>query len=168
MGYRGTRKFSIYNKNYLRNSDGVFFVFDLSNEESFFDLEKWYELYKNEKGDKINGVILGNKSDLVRKVNYEDVDKYAKEKNLKYFETSAKLDKSIKKAIVSLLEVIIKSRIHYNKLSPNDCLESENVISFDEPNKENNEIFQLEPQTFEEESCLDQFCKSINPRNWFV
>ena len=48
-------------------------MFDLSCEESFDDLDSWYEFYINEKGDeKINGVILGNKSDLNRQVSYED------------------------------------------------------------------------------------------------
>ena len=118
----GQENFNALTKNYLRNADGVIFVFDLSNEESFDDLENWYELYKNEKGEeKINGVILGNKSDLIRQVDYEDAEKYAKEKYLKYFETSAKLDKSIKKSIISLLEVIIKSKINYR--DPNSIRE---------------------------------------------
>ena len=36
-------------KIYLRQSDGVLFVFDLSNKESFDKLELWYDLYKKEK-----------------------------------------------------------------------------------------------------------------------
>ena len=90
-------KFIAITKNYLKNSVGVFFVFDLSNEESFDDLETWYEFYKNKKGeDKINGVILGNESYFIRQVSYEDAIYFSKEKGLNNFEISAKLDKIIK------------------------------------------------------------------------
>ena len=94
--------------------------------KSFDDLDSWYEFYINEKGDeKINGVILGNKSDLNRQVSYEDAQKFADEKGLEYFETSAKLDKGIKKAIVSLLEEITESKTLYNSLRSVNSLKSE-------------------------------------------
>ena len=92
-------------------------------------MDSWYDFYSNEKGDeKINGVILGNKSDLVRQVSFEDAQKFAIEKGLKYFETSAKLDKNNKKAIASLLEEIIESKALFNSLRSIDSLKSEKSI----------------------------------------
>ena len=100
---------SILPKNYLRESDGVFFIFDISNQDSFINLEKWYTLYKNQK-ENVVGILIGNKCDNERQVEYNTAKKFAEEHDLKYLETSAKLDKNVKKAIATLLEQIIESQ----------------------------------------------------------
>ena len=94
-------------KSYLRNSDGVLFVYDISNKDSFNALETWYNLYKEE-NENVVGILIGNKSDTKHAVNKEEAKKFAKDHGLKkYLETSAKLDKNIKKAIAFLLDQII-------------------------------------------------------------
>ncbi len=55
-------------------------------------------------------MILGNKCDIERKVNQEKAKKFAEECKLKYLETSAKLDKNLRKAIASLLNIIIDAK----------------------------------------------------------
>lgn len=114
----GQEKFmTILPKNYMRNSDGVFFVFDLGDKKSFNNLKNWYEFYKNEKGEQnIVGVLLGNKCDQPSQIDYKEIKKFADEHGLEYLETSSKLDKKIKKAIVVLLEEIIESKALYNSL----------------------------------------------------
>ena len=79
----GQEKFKSITKNYLRNTDGVLFIYDISNQDSFNDLESWYELYKNE-NEKVIGLLIGSKCDLERKVNIEEAKKFAKEHELKY------------------------------------------------------------------------------------
>ena len=82
-------------KSYLRNSDGVLFVYDISNKDSFNALETWYNLYKEE-NENVVGILIGNKSDNKHAVNKEEAKKFAKVHGLKkYLETSAKLDKNI-------------------------------------------------------------------------
>ena len=103
---------TILPSNYLRESDGVCFIYDISDQDSFNNLTYWYELYKN-KNENITGILIGNKCDSEREIEYDIAKKYAKEHNLKYIETSAKLDINIKKAIAMLLEQIIESK---NKL----------------------------------------------------
>ena len=102
-------------------------------------------------------------------MSYEEANKFAAEKKLKYFETSAKFDKNIKKSIASLLETIIESKTVYNSLSSNDLLKSETGtnINNNQNNEENNEAFQLDPKKVNEESWYHKFCKIINPFNWF-
>ena len=85
----GQEKFKSITKNYLRNTDGVLFIYDISNQDSFNDLESWYELYKNE-NEKVIGLLIGSKCDLERKVNIEEAKKFGEEHGLKYLETSAK------------------------------------------------------------------------------
>ena len=105
----GQERYNALTKTILRKKDGVLFIFDISNEESFESLEAWYELYK-EQNEKVVGLLIGNKCDCKPKINKEKAEKFAEEHGLKYIETSAKLDKNIKKAIVYLLEEIIKSK----------------------------------------------------------
>ena len=48
----GTETYKSISKNYLIRSDGVLFVYSLSDESSFNELENWYESYKEEKKKK--------------------------------------------------------------------------------------------------------------------
>ena len=115
-------------KQYYKNADGAIFVFDLTNEKSLEDIEFWYNSYKEQK-EKVIGVLIGNKSDIedeTRVIKYEDAKLFGEKYGLKYFEVSAKTDKYIKKAIVALLNELIKSRAIYNSLSSvDDALKNE-------------------------------------------
>ena len=153
----GAEKHKAITKLYLKNADGVLFVYSLSDESSFNELEMWYDFYKEEK-KKVVGVLIGNKSDInneEREVNFEKAEKFAKEHELKYFETSAKNDKYIKKAIVSLLKKIIESKNLYDSLDSIDSAET------------NNKAFQLIPMKLKKENFCERFCKNLNPKNWF-
>ena len=104
----GQEKYKSVTKSFLRNKDGVLFIFDISNEASFVDIESWYNLYK-EDNEEVIGLLIGNKSDCERKIDEVKAKKFAEKHGLNYLETSAKLDKNIRKAIACLLERIIES-----------------------------------------------------------
>ena len=106
----GQEKYKAVTKSFLKQNDGVLFVFDISDRKSFESLETWYNLYKEE-NEIIVGIVIGNKSDNKHKVKEGEAINFVLEHGLrKYFETSAKLDKNIKKSITYLLEEIIKSK----------------------------------------------------------
>ena len=105
----GQEKFKSITKNFLRNTDGVLFIYDISYQDSFNGLKSWYKLYKNESKE-VMGLLIGNKCDLEQVVNIEEAKKFAEEHGLKYLETSAKSDKNLRKAIACILEKIIKSK----------------------------------------------------------
>jgi len=105
----GQEHYKSLTKSFFRQKDGVLFIYDITNQSSFNDLESWFDLYKKENGNNV-GLLIGNKCDDERKVNEEEAKKFAFEHGLKYIETSAKLDKNIKKAIAILLEKIIRSK----------------------------------------------------------
>ena len=137
-------------QNYLRSSDGVLFIFDLSDKQSFKDLEtKWYELYKGVK-ENIVGVLIGNKCDLKHQVSNDKAKKFAKKHGLQYFEISAKLDINVKKSIAVLLNEIIESTKHYDRLS---LVKAERRFS-------------LDASKLKKESFCSRFCKKLNPKNW--
>ena len=101
----GQEKYKAITQSFLRQTDGVFFIFDISNQDTFDDLEFWYDLYKKE-NENIIGLLIG-----------VFIKKFVIDHGLKnYLETSAKLDKNIKKAVACLLEEIIESKALYNSL----------------------------------------------------
>ena len=112
----GQEKYKAITQSFLRQTDGVFFIFDISNQDTFDDLEFWYDLYKKE-NENIIGLLIGNKSDCIHEVTEDRAKKFVIDHGLKnYLETSAKLDKNIKKAVACLLEEIIESKALYNSL----------------------------------------------------
>ena len=79
----------------LKNSQGIILVFDLTNRKSFEDLENWLKKI-NDCSDKACLILFGNKSDLEdRDVQKEEAEKFAKDHNIPYLETSAKLNINI-------------------------------------------------------------------------
>ena len=92
----GQEKYNSLNKNYVKNVDGVLFVFDLSNKKTFFNIKKWLDFF-NENNSSLKMIpkyLIGNKIDLPREVNSDMVDIILEEnKELNYKETSAKDDK---------------------------------------------------------------------------
>lgn len=150
----GQEKFKSITKNYLNQADGVLFVFDINNKDSFDDLELWYEFYESIKKEVI-GVIIGNKYDLPRKVDYEEAKEFAEKHNLKYYETSCLLDKNIKKVIIYLLNEIINSKLNYDSI-PNSLVENKK-----------NFVINTENNAKERESICRKFWNFLNPLNWF-
>ena len=45
----GQERFKSLTTSYLNKADGVLFVFDLNNKDSFDSLESWYKFYKEKK-----------------------------------------------------------------------------------------------------------------------
>ena len=110
----GQEKYKAVTKSFLKQNDGVLFIFDLSERKSFEDLEAWYNIYKEE-NENIVGILIGNKSDNKHNVKEEEAIQFTFKHELrKYFKTSAKLDKNIKKSITYLLEQIIQSKTSEN------------------------------------------------------
>ena len=104
----GQERFQNIIKNYYRGANGILLTYDITKRSSFEKLDFWYKDL-NENSDKIEDLficLVGNKIDKEdsREVSIEEANKYAKDKNLPYFEVSAKTGKGIKK----LFDEIIK------------------------------------------------------------
>ena len=88
----GQERFRSISKSYFKNADGVLFVFDLNNKDTFIEIKSWIELFKeNHNGnEEIPQFLVGNKCDLVNKVKEDEIENFATDNNLKYKATSAK------------------------------------------------------------------------------
>ena len=88
----GQEKYRSITRDYLRNSDGVFLVFDLHNKKSFDSLNYWLEELNNSDINKnCVKILIGNKSDYKEKeIDDETINKFSEENGLKYLAVSAK------------------------------------------------------------------------------
>ena len=103
----GEEKFRAISVNYLKGTNGVILVFDITNKETFDLLETWLnELKETNKAD-VSKVLIGNKADLAehREVTVEDANKLADNMKCKYFEASAKTGENIKEALDEIAKI---------------------------------------------------------------
>ena len=103
----GEEKFRAISVNYLKGTNGVILVFDITNKETFDLLETWLnELKETNKAD-VSKVLIGNKADLAehREVTVEDANKLADNMKCKYFEASAKTGENINEALDEIAKI---------------------------------------------------------------
>ena len=128
----GTEKFRSITTGYYRGANAAFVVFDLTSKPSFDCLNEWienYYKYSNPEEEK-NVVLIGNKSDLVdkREVTEEEIEKFAKDNHIMYFETSAKDGKNINECFYFIAEKLVKQYENKdNKENRNDVINNDNL-----------------------------------------
>jgi Ras-related protein Rab-6A len=86
-------------------------VYDVTNQESFHQTTKWINDVRIERGDAVIVFLVGNKVDLadLRQVSREDGEEKAKELNVTFVETSAKVGLNIKLLFKKIAEVLVIS-----------------------------------------------------------
>ena len=81
-------------------------VFDLSRESSFKNIkEQWYDLCRL-KADKAVIMLLGNKSDLERRVSDSEVQEWCTTHKIKYLNTSVKNNTNVDEGFMMLARLI--------------------------------------------------------------
>lgn len=136
----GQEKFKSLVSSYYRNSDIIILVFDLTNQITFKNIDKWYSDIEHIcKIDNLQLFLVGTKADV-------GIDKYVvdqnmiKEKcleyNMKYYETSAKKNYNLTELFNDIFdEVYIIKAIKE---------EQEKILNILEPEKINREKLCLE------------------------
>ena len=94
MGYNRKRKIKKFNKIIFKNSKIVVFVYDITNKNSFEELNSWEKNIKDILGDDIIKGVVGNKQDLYfdEKVKENEGMEHAQTIGAKFLVTSAKND----------------------------------------------------------------------------
>ena len=87
----GQERYQAITSAYFRGSDGCFIVYDITNERSFNNIEKWYEKVHENNDKDIPIIIVGNKCDLEdeRKVPTDKGREKAQNLDCAFYETSA-------------------------------------------------------------------------------
>jgi small GTP-binding protein len=112
----GQERFQSISANYLKNSNGIMFVYSIDNRQSLVKLNEWM---KTVAGSQKPIVLIGNKCDLEnRDVDTQEGEEYAKKYNCKFYETSAKTGQNVNEVfhdIALLTYEAMKSTIKTNK-----------------------------------------------------
>ena len=108
----GAERFRAITISHLRNADGAFIVYDITNESSFETIEYWYEQIKLSSNDDIIIYLLGNKIDLNanRIISKKSGLEKAKKKGMdKFAEVSAKTKENLIKDYKQKSKKLIKN-----------------------------------------------------------
>eukprot|EP01126_Amoeba_proteus_P040786 TRINITY_DN4372_c0_g1_i9.p1 TRINITY_DN4372_c0_g1~~TRINITY_DN4372_c0_g1_i9.p1 ORF type:complete len:223 (+),score=47.14 TRINITY_DN4372_c0_g1_i9:370-1038(+) len=108
----GQERFSCISKEYYRGANGALLVYDVTDHESFDRINHWYQellAYCQTDTPPIT-ILVGNKSDMkhLAQVSTDEAKRYAKDKQLGFYETSAKMNSNVDEAFGSLVEDIVK------------------------------------------------------------
>jgi len=112
----GQEKYRAISKNYLKGTDGVIFVFDLTKKETFQLIADWMQFMKEHNKMNIGKILFGNKNDLIseREISYDEGKNLANELKCNYYEGSAKTGENIE---ILMQEI---ARITYLEWKNND------------------------------------------------
>ena len=121
----GEERFKSLPRKYYQNAEGIFLLFDVTNEESFRNVKNWISDVKDNssksispgedgKPPEISLYLLGNKIDKDgRVIQKDEAEKMAHSLGMKYFEISCKYDVNVPEAITGMIYDAI-SRIDKN------------------------------------------------------
>lgn len=137
----GQEKYRSLIPSYLRGASIIFLVYDLTWRESFDAIKSWLGFVNQYTSkDQVKLVLVGNKSDLERKVKREEGKKLAEKEGMLFFETSAKTADGIVDmfytsfSMIDFFDSIRKANIDENLVKQ---LIEQNVVSKDKKEDKN-------------------------------
>jgi len=102
----GQERYRATTKAFHRGANGVVFVYDITNLESFMNLRDWITEFdkSTSTSEAVPKVVIGNKVDLdsKRAVEYSDAKEFCDFWEIPYFETSAKTGSGVMQAFDSI------------------------------------------------------------------
>ena len=105
----GQERFRTIVSSYYRGAHGIMIVFDITDKDSFNNVNMWYNEIQKYASSNIKTILIGNKADFEskRQVDYSEAKEYADSMNMTYFETSAKTALNVEKSFFELASLLI-------------------------------------------------------------
>ena len=109
---------------YFRGSHGILLIYDITNRDSFKNLENWLIEIEKNASQNVLKILIGNKNDLVndREIQSEEGQAFANRNGMEFIETSAKMNTNVTEAFEALAKLMMK----FNS-------ENKNVLNKNEP-----------------------------------
>lgn len=123
----GQERFKTLTGKFYRGSHGILMLYDMTNRESFNNVDKWMQQIKDNIGDTNPCIVLvANKKDLEdsRVITQTEGKRLARKYGIPYFETSARTDTGVNDAFQALAEAVVKKYINEEKGSGADSKQS--------------------------------------------
>ena len=120
----GAENFRSITRTYYKSSVCAIIVYDITNRESFNNVNVWVEDCKNQTAKTIQIVLVGNKTDLEdkRQVDTEEGEQLAEKYGILFKETSAKTGDNVNEILhMSAEEIAKKIEQDYYELDSEDC-----------------------------------------------
>ena len=120
----GQENFRSLTRSYFKNSACAIITYDITNKESFDNVEEWINEIKNQSSKDILLVLVGNKNDLEneRDVSFDEGEQFAKNNNMIFYETSAKTGKNVNEIFENTVNNISKKiEENYYDLENDSC-----------------------------------------------
>lgn len=105
----GQDRFKNIVASYYRGAHGIILTFDITNQASFQNINRWYDEAQNYLQKSVPKLLIGNKADLAsqRTVRSEEGKELADRLGVQYIETSAKNSQNVKLAFETLSRSIL-------------------------------------------------------------
>ena len=98
----GQERYKVITKSFVKGTDGIIFMYDITQKESFINIKKWIEETEGENPGEVKKIIVGNKIDKEedRQVTDEMKEKLSKEVDIDLIEVSAKKGIDVDKVLI--------------------------------------------------------------------
>ena len=115
----GQERFKSLSVNYIKKADGILIVYDITNKQSFINVENWIKNAREDMRKNVPIYLIGNKIDLEdqRVITKENGENLSAQYKLKFYETSCKDGTNIDKCFQDManeLYNIIQQKIGKN------------------------------------------------------
>ena len=107
----GQEKYRVVNKIFIKNSKIALLVYDITNRNSFEQIDYWYKTIKDLNPFEVIFGVVANKIDLYKKqiISKEEGENYAKSINALFFETSSMEYDSINQVFIEIANAYFKN-----------------------------------------------------------
>ena len=134
----GQERFKSITANYIKKANGILFVYDITEESSFNNIQNWYKNLAENSNNKLPVVLIGNKSDLEdeRVISKEEGKNLAKSFGIEnhFYETSCQSGQNIEEGINDLVLQIYEKFGNKNQ-NTNIEIKKDNIKKEKKPKK---------------------------------
>ena len=106
----GQERFRTVVSTYFKGAHGILLLYDLTNKDSFKNLESWLIEIEKNSNQKVLKILIGNKCDLTeeREITAEEGKAFALRNGMEFMETSAKMNTNVTEAFETLGKLMIE------------------------------------------------------------
>jgi Ras-related protein Rab-1A len=106
----GQERFRNVISSYFRGAHGILLIYDVTNRDSFKNLESWLIEIEKNASENVLKILIGNKNDLQdeKEITTEEGEAFAKRNGMQFIETSAKMNTNVTEAFEALGKIMIE------------------------------------------------------------